>query len=203
MIEGDCFGRVDAQMESNSIMQAAVFLDRDGTINEDLHFLHEPAKVTLCSGAGEGLQMLQEAGFQLIVITNQSGVGRGYFPIEDVHAVNARLSELLQPWGVVIQAYYIAPEKPDEPSVGRKPSPAFVFQARDQFQLDLSRSFFIGDKLADLETGWNAGLRESILVRTGKGARVEQNHPELKERATICDNLGDAARHILWLLPLK
>lgn len=180
----------------------AIFLDRDGTINEDLHYLHEPEKVILCPGAGEGLQLLRRAGYALIVVTNQSGVGRGYFPLEDVHAVNDRLSELLKPWGVEILAYYIAPEKPEEPSFGRKPKPDFLFQARDRFGLSLKDSFFIGDKKVDLETGWNAGLRESILVRTGKGAREEERDPALAQRARICDNLGEAARYILSLGPV-
>lgn len=178
-------------------MRPAVFLDRDGTINEDLHYLHEPGKVILCPHAGEALRQLQQAGYALIVITNQSGVGRGYFPIEDVHAVNDRLSELLRPWGVQILKYYIAPEAPDQPSIGRKPQPAFIFQARDEFDLDLPRSYFIGDKQVDLQTGWNAGLKASILVRTGKGQKEEQTYPELAQKACICDHLLDAARHIL------
>ena len=178
-------------------MRPAVFLDRDGTINEDLHYLHEPEKVILCPYAGEALQRLQQAGYALIVITNQSGVGRGYFPIEDVHAVNDRLSELLQPWGVRILKYYIAPEAPDQLSIGRKPQPTFIFQARDEFDLDLARSYFIGDKQVDLQTGWNAGLKASILVRTGKGHREEQTHPELAQKAYICDHLLEAAHYIL------
>ena len=76
-------------------MDKAVFLDRDGTIIEDMHYLHEPEKVILCPRAMEGLKILEDAGFLLFVITNQSGVGRGYFPIEDVYAVNTRVSELL------------------------------------------------------------------------------------------------------------
>ena len=183
----------------NRANQPAVFLDRDGTINEDLHYLHEPEKLILCPGAGEGLQMLGQAGYALIVVTNQSGVGRGYFPLEAVHAVNERLSEILKPWDVEILAYYIAPDKPDAPSFGRKPKPDFLFQARDRFGLSLKDSFIIGDKRVDLETGWNAGLRESILVRTGKGRREEERDPSLAKRAHICDNLGQAARYILSL----
>ena len=143
-----------------------------------------------------------EGGLRLNRRDEPIRVGRGYFPLEDVHAVNDRLSELLKPWGVEILAYYIAPEKPEEPSFGRKPKPDFLFQARDRFGLSLKDSFFIGDKKVDLETGWNAGLRESILVRTGKGAREEERDPALAQRAHICDNLGEAARYILSLGPV-
>lgn len=178
-------------------MRRAIFLDRDGTINEDLHYLHEAEKVILCPEAGKGLRLLADAGYELIVITNQSGVGRGYFPIEDVYQVNRRLDELLEEEGVHILKYYIAPESPDEPSLGRKPLPGFVYQARDEFELDLNRSFFIGDKRSDLETGWNAGLQGGVLVRTGKGSVEEKKYPELRQKAYICDNLREAAEYIL------
>lgn len=178
-------------------MDKAVFLDRDGTIIEDMHYLHEPEKVILCPRAMEGLKILEDAGFLLFVITNQSGVGRGYFPIEDVYAVNTRVSELLSAGGVHILRYYIAPERPDEPSFGRKPSPNFVFKSRDEYDIDLSASFFVGDKIVDLETGWNAGLRQSILVRTGKGTREAEAYPEIGQKGYVCENLEQAAKHIL------
>lgn len=180
-----------------SQLHKAIFLDRDGTINEDTHYLHEPEEVILCPTVGEALKRLQNAGFLLIVITNQSGVGRGYFPMTDVYAVNDKVSQLLQNYGVTIRHYYIAPEAPSQPSIGRKPSPAFIYKARDDFQIDLSQSWMIGDKFADLQTGWNANLKKSLLVRTGKGVSEENKYSVIKEKSLVFDNLLLAAEYIL------
>lgn len=152
-------------------MSAAVFLDRDGTIIKEKEYLRDPAQVELLPGALAGLKRLGEAGFRLVLVTNQSGVGRGYFTLEDVEQVHARLVLELAQGGVRLEKIYVAPEAPDQPSRGRKPSPQFLFDARDEFGLDLARSYVIGDKLLDLECGWNAGVKRSILVRTGYGRK--------------------------------
>jgi D-glycero-D-manno-heptose 1,7-bisphosphate phosphatase len=152
----------------------AVFLDRDGTLIEEKEYLHRPEEVVIFPGVGLALKRLQDLGFKLFVVTNQSGVGRGYFPLEDVHRVHEHLCRELAKDGVRIEKIYIAPEAPDAPSRGRKPSPQFLFDARDEFGIDLAQSYMIGDKLIDLECGWNAGVKRSILVRTGYGAKVEQ-----------------------------
>ena len=99
--------------------------------------------------------------------------------------------------GVRFEKIYIAPEKPDDPSRGRKPSPQFLFDARDEFGLDLAQSYLIGDKLIDLECGWNAGVKKSILVRTGYGAELERTEPDKLARAAIVDDLNEAADWIL------
>ena len=121
-----------------------------------------------------GLKRLADAGFKLFIVSNQSGVGRGYFTLADVERVNEHLCRELARDGVRFEKIYIAPEAPDQPSRGRKPSPQFLFDARDEFGLDLAQSFMIGDKLIDLECGWNAGVKKSILVRTGYGAELER-----------------------------
>ena len=137
----------------------AVFLDRDGTINVEKAYLGDPAKLELLPGAGPALRWLMDAGFLLFIITNQSGIGRGYYSLADMHAVNARLCAQLARDGVRFEKIYFAPEAPEQPSRGRKPSPQFLFDARDEFGLDLAQSHLIGDKLIDLECGWNAGLK--------------------------------------------
>lgn len=173
----------------------AVFLDRDGTLIEDRHYLCKPEGVVIIPGVAEALRRLQKAGLKLFIVSNQSGVGRGYFTMAEVESVNNRMISELG-WNP-FEKIYIAPEAPDQPSRGRKPSPAFLFDARDEFGVDLAKSWVVGDKRIDLECGWNAGVRGSILVRTGYGARTEQEHPDVPGRAIVVDNMADAAERIL------
>ncbi|HMJ89395.1 MAG TPA: HAD family hydrolase [Candidatus Acidoferrum sp.] len=178
-------------------MQRAVFLDRDGTIIQDKDYLHRPEEVVIFPGAREGMKRLQDAGFKIVLVTNQSGVGRGYFTIEDVQRVHEHLRAELAQDGVRFEKIYIAPEHPDAPSRGRKPSPQFLFDARDELGIDLAQSFMVGDKLIDLECGWNAGVKKSILVRTGYGAKLEQSNPDVLKRAAVVDGMAQAAEFIL------
>jgi D-glycero-D-manno-heptose 1,7-bisphosphate phosphatase len=179
-------------------MNRAVFLDRDGTVIEEKDYLHRVEDLVVLPGAAAGLKRLQEAGFRLICVTNQSGVGRGLFTMAEVEAVNARLLEELARHGAVrMDRFYVAPEAPGQPSRGRKPSPHFLFQARDEFELDLAQSYMIGDKLIDLECGWNAGVRQSILVRSGYGAREEEQYRQRLAAAVVVDDLAAATAWIL------
>jgi len=178
-------------------MRPAIFLDRDGTIITEREYLADPAGVELFPSAGAALKRLQDAGFKLVIVTNQSGIGRGYYTEADMHRVNERLLELLAADGVRIEKIYFAPESPDQPSRGRKPSPQFLFDAREELGLDLAASYMIGDKLIDLECGWNAGVKQSILVRTGYGAKLEAKSPESLTKAWVVDDLAAAAGKIL------
>jgi D-glycero-D-manno-heptose 1,7-bisphosphate phosphatase len=175
----------------------AVFLDRDGTIIVERNYLSDPAQVKVFPGAGEALKRLQDHDFLLFIVTNQSGIGRGYYTMQDMLAVNDRLLAILARDGVQIQKIYFAPEAPDQPSRGRKPSPQFLFDARDEFDLDLSRSYLAGDKLIDLECGWNAKLRMPLLVRTGYGSEVEK---KLADRGLKFVALDDLAAVAQWIL---
>jgi D-glycero-D-manno-heptose 1,7-bisphosphate phosphatase len=172
-------------------------LDRDGTLIEEKEYLSDPENVAPFAGAAEALLTLQTAGFMLIVVSNQSGVGRGYFTMQDVERVNDWMAQCFARIGVRFAKIYIAPEAPGQPSRGRKPSPQFLLDARDEFGLDLASSYIIGDKLIDLECGWNAGVRRSILVRTGYGRKLEQEHPERLAASVIADDLPAAAKWIL------
>ena len=122
-------------------MNRAIFLDRDGTLIAEKEYLCDPAQVEVFSGAAVALKRLADAGFQLFMVTNQSGVGRGYFTMADVERVNARVLAEFSRHGVTFQKIYIAPEAPDQPSRGRKPSPQFLFDARDEFGMDLAQQF--------------------------------------------------------------
>ena len=175
----------------------AVFLDRDGTIIEDKDYLHQPEEIVIFPGTVAALKRLQDAGYKLVLVTNQSGVGRGYFTLEDVHRVHEHLSAELAKDGVRFEKIYIAPEHPDAQSRGRKPSPQFLFDARDESNIDLSHSYMVGDKLLDLECGWNAGVRKSILVRTGYGAEFERASIDKLQSAVIVDSVFEAAEWII------
>jgi D-glycero-D-manno-heptose 1,7-bisphosphate phosphatase len=177
-------------------MKRAVFLDRDGTIIEDEDYLSRPEDVVILPGVPAALQDLQDAGFRLFIVSNQSGVGRGYFTLADVGNVHSYLTREFAKHGVRFEKIYVAPEAPEEPSRGRKPSPQFLFDARDEFGVDLAGSYMIGDKLSDLECGWNAGVKKCLLVRTGYGAEVERTSAEKLKRALIVDDLAAAVESI-------
>jgi D-glycero-D-manno-heptose 1,7-bisphosphate phosphatase len=181
-------------------MSRAVFLDRDGVLIEEREYLHRVEEVVFTAGTFAGLKRLGDAGFQLLIVTNQSGVGRGYYTMADVEKVHALILSEFQRHGVSVRKIYVAPEAPDQPSRVRKPSPQFLFDARDEFGIDLANSFIVGDKLIDLECGWNAGLRKSILVRTGYGRKTEQRNAAEMNRAIVVDDLSAAAS---WILEQK
>jgi D-glycero-D-manno-heptose 1,7-bisphosphate phosphatase len=142
----------------------AVFIDRDGTIMENVDYCSDPKQVRIFPRVREALRRLKSTGFKLIIITNQSGIGRGFFTIEQYRAVEAEVSRQLGDG--LIDATYFCPDVPGQLSSCRKPAPGMIFQATQEHRIDLSRSFFIGDKEIDAECGRNAGLR-TIRVQTG------------------------------------
>jgi D-glycero-D-manno-heptose 1,7-bisphosphate phosphatase len=175
----------------------ALFIDRDGTLILEKEYLHRPEMVEFISGAILALKKAVEADFVIVMVTNQSGVGRGYYALEDVEKVHAYLAQEMAMHNVSFIKIYVAPEAPDAPSRGRKPSPQFLFDARDEFNIDLERSYMIGDKLIDLQCGWNAGVRRSLLVRTGYGKEVEQQEKQKLRDAVVVNDLCEAVE---WLL---
>jgi len=150
--------------------QPAVFLDRDGTLMHEVNYCRDPTLVRLFDGAREALRKLKAAGFQLVIITNQSGIARGMLTGADFQAVQARLLELLGDG--LIAATYMCPDGPAGESGRRKPSPAMVLEAVHDLDLDLARSWFVGDKDIDVQCGLNAGTR-AVLVRTGHGGGAD------------------------------
>ena len=144
----------------------AVFLDRDGTLMHEVNYCRDPADVRLFDGACDALSRLKAAGFVLVIITNQSGIARGMLTEADFEKVQARLLELLG--GNLIAATYMCPDGPAGESGRRKPSPAMVHEAARDLGLDLSRSWFVGDKAIDVQCSLAAGTR-AVLVRTGHG----------------------------------
>ncbi len=184
-------------MARDYTMSRAVFLDRDGTIIEEKNYLCRVDQVEIIPGAGAALARMYRAGLKLFIVSNQSGVGRGYFTLAEVERVNQYLLSELERDGAHFEAIYIAPEAPNTPSRGRKPSPQFLLDARDDSGVDLAQSYMIGDKLIDLECGWNAGVKECLLVRTGYGAELERTSRDKLKSAVIVDDLSAAAEWII------
>lgn len=153
----------------------AVFLDRDGTIIEDIPYIFDTEKVVLIKGAARAIKMLNHAGFRVVVVTNQSGVRRGYFKESDVRAIHARINAILDYDGARIDDYFFCPHEPDDGCTCRKPETDMIDMAVKKSSLDVENSYVIGDKTSDLRLGNNVGAT-SILVRTGVGLETEREN---------------------------
>jgi D-glycero-D-manno-heptose 1,7-bisphosphate phosphatase len=168
-------------------LRPAVFLDRDGTICEEVGYLSNPAQLILIPGSAEAIRELNQQSMFAVVTTNQSGVARGYFTEADVAAVHARLRELLAEKGAKVDAIYYCPHHAEK-GLGpyrvacrcRKPQPGMIERAAGEFPVDLENSYVVGDKLSDVEFGKGNGLR-SVLVLTGFGRE------ELEKISTTSD----------------
>lgn len=173
----------------------AVFLDRDGTLMEEADYCSDPRQVAVFPGVREALARLKAAAFKLIIITNQSGIGRGYFTVSEFEKVQAEL--LRQIGNDLIDAVYFCDEAPSSltaKSSRRKPLPAMVLEAANDHHIDLGRSFFIGDKMIDVECGHRAGTR-GILVKTGYGAKIAISETHTAD--FVADDLTGATDWIL------
>jgi histidinol-phosphate phosphatase family protein len=170
-------------------------LDRDGTIVVERHYLSDPKLVELIPGAASGLRRLGELGWGRIVVTNQSGIGRGYFSAEQALAVNRRMEELLALDGASIEAIYLCPHTPEDRCRCRKPEPGLAIRAAGDWAFDPKRCVVIGDKPCDIELGLGIGAT-SVLVTTGYGAAYPKDAPQphftvngLEEAAAIVRRL--------------
>lgn len=156
----------------------AVFLDRDGTINEEVGYIHDPQNLRLIPGAAAAIRRLNEAGLLAILVTNQSGPARGYYPESHIHTLHARLHDLLLEEGAFLDDVYYCPHLPDgvDPRYTRvcrcrKPGTELVETAAAKHGLDLARCYVVGDKATDVELGQNAGCR-TVLLTSGYGEQV-------------------------------
>ena len=176
-----------------------VFLDRDGTTCADKHFLSDPDGVELLKGAVEGLRRMRDMGFGLVVVSNQSGVARGYFSAADVDRVNARLVELLAAEGVSLDGLFYCAHGPDDDCPCRKPRTGMVEQFASRNPFDPRECFVIGDRATDIELGRNLGAG-TILVRTGYGAEAAAAGLSADH---IADDLTEAATYLKERLSVK
>lgn len=168
-------------------MRKAVFFDRDDTLIKDVPYNADPDRVELLPGAQEACRRLKQIDYELFIISNQSGVRRGLITVEQVNAVNDRVLELLGK--TLITDIYCCYDLPDDPLDCRKPSPKMILRAASQYNIDLSRSFMIGDKLSDVQAGINAGC-VTILINNGADA-------ETTSADCVTDDLLSAADWII------
>ena len=173
----------------------AVFFDRDGTIIEDVGYPRDPRDIHLLPGAVEGLRLLQDAGLLLVIISNQSGIGRGLLTTDDLKRVHQRLIEMFSDDGITFDGAYYCPHSPDEPCECRKPLPGLLLAAAEELHIDLARSFMVGDKASDVMAGRTAGCRTALIRESKpKAITVEEDtgKPDI-----IVPNMLAASRWIL------
>lgn len=170
----------------------AVFLDRDGVINRDPpHYAHRIDQLGLIEGSSKAIRLLNDNGFVVIVVTNQSGIAKGYYGEEDMQRFNAAMIELLRGEGARIDGIYFCPHHPEAKvekyrirCTCRKPLPGMLFEAGKKFSIDFSSSFLVGDKWSDVEAGRSAGC-STILVMTGHGRK------EYEEKISIANFIAE------------
>ncbi len=175
-------------------MKRAIFLDRDGTILNERGYLSDPQKMFFYPTVYAGLKALQKAGYLLIVVSNQSGVGRGYFSLSQLKKINAAFKKRLAAKGIRISDIYFCPHLPDAGCECRKPNPGMVRAAVKKWKIDPRESYVIGDQLRDVQLARNVGAR-GVLVLTGAGKYYRKR--VLKNRGIVSSNLSAASRRIL------
>ena len=178
---------------------AAVFLDRDGTINEEVSFLSRMEQLKLFPQTPEAIRLVNAAGMKAVVVTNQSGIARGYFTEAFVRSVHDRINELLRADGAFIDGFYVCPHHPvygngiyKQDCDCRKPKPGLLLQAAAELDIDLARSYMVGDMLKDIEAGKKAGAK-GVLVRTGYGVNIVRTDMP----AYIAEDVLEAVQWIL------
>ncbi|MGI8468744.1 MAG: D-glycero-beta-D-manno-heptose 1,7-bisphosphate 7-phosphatase [Pyrinomonadaceae bacterium] len=178
-------------------MTRLVLIDRDGTLNVEQNYLSAPDQIELIPQSADGIRILRNLDLRIVVVTNQSGIGRGFFDAARLVEIHNRLREVLRENGTNVDAIYFCPHAPEDKCNCRKPMPGMAKRAATEFNADLSKSFVIGDNVCDIELGKNIGAT-TILVRTGYG-KMTETESETKPDY-IAGNLFEAARLIKEIL---
>jgi D-glycero-D-manno-heptose 1,7-bisphosphate phosphatase len=165
-------------------MNKAAFLDRDGVLIEDTQYPGDPKTIRFLPGIGPAVKTLSRKGYKVIVISNQSGVARGYFPEENVRKINEKINKKIAKEGAHIDAFYYCPHHPDENCQCRKPKTGMLEQAKKDFDIDYKKSWMIGDAIKDVECGENAGCKTILLSK------------EKHEKYKTAENLLEAAKMV-------
>jgi D-glycero-D-manno-heptose 1,7-bisphosphate phosphatase len=176
-----------------------IFLDRDGTLNEWLGYVNHESRFRLFPWTMEAIRAIHDEGYLAVVVTNQSGIGRGMFPEELMRATHGRLQALLKEAGAELDGIYFCPHRPSDGCECRKPKPGMLLRAAAELGCDLGRSWMVGDNFTDLEAGWAAGTR-SALVRSGAGeGTLEYEGPNWpRQPDLVAPDVHRAVCSILW-----
>jgi D-glycero-D-manno-heptose 1,7-bisphosphate phosphatase len=178
-------------------MKKIIILDRDGTVNEDSpDYIKSPDEWHPIPGALEAIAKLNKAGYKVFLTTNQSGIGRGFFDKEMLEKIHEKMIRLLKDVGGHLDGIYVCPHHPDDHCQCRKPNIGMILAIAKEHHFDVKDTLHIGDALRDMEAAKNVGA-EAILVLTGKGEKTLKDNPELKDQATICNDLASAVQCVL------
>jgi len=185
---------------NKTTLRAAVYIDRDGVINQERNYVHRIEDFVLLPGVGESLKLLQEAGYMLVVVTNQAGIGRGLYSEVDFQALTQHMAGLLGEYGVKLDGVYFCPHHPTHGKGAylcdcncRKPAPGMLQTAALELGIDVSRSAIIGDKCSDIEAGRAAGTQHAVLVESGHALTADD-----RDAADVC--VPDLLHAAKWLL---
>ena len=174
----------------------AVFIDRDGTINVNVEYLDNPDRLKLYPGVAEGIKLLRDNGFRIIVITNQSGVARGFFTIDTLEKIHEKMKKELSKKGALLDAIYYCPHHPDEKCNCRKPNTELFEKAIKDFDIDLKNSFIIGDRMLDVEAGNKLGLKTILVPEKKEIVDKELRESKIKPDF-ICKNFYSGVKWIM------
>ncbi len=170
-------------------IRRALFVDRDGTLNPDLHYLKDAHRLELFRGIGDALRLARAHGELVVCVTNQSGIDRGFYTPQDVERIHARVNELLGRSGARVDAFYYCPHAPERKCACRKPGTELFERARDDLRVDFASSAIVGDRLADMEAGRRLGLLTSLVRTPGHAEEVDR---ELADAGVIPDLTSDS-----------
>jgi D-glycero-D-manno-heptose 1,7-bisphosphate phosphatase len=179
-------------------VRRALFVDRDGTLNPDLHYLRKAERLELFRGVGDALSLAHDHGFLVVCVTNQSGVERGFYSRADVEQIHARLNELLRPHRARVDAFYYCPHAPETHCGCRKPGTLLFRQARDEWNIDMATSAIVGDRDLDIEAGREMGLLTAVVATPGHEG--EPTYRRLRESGAVDLNAGSFSNAVLRIL---
>jgi histidinol-phosphate phosphatase family protein len=175
-----------------------LFVDRDGTLNPDLHYLKDADRLELFRGVGDALALARDHGYLTICVTNQSGVDRGFYTREDVDRIHVRLNELLEPHRARVDAFYYCPHAPERGCACRKPGTLLFEEARRDWNVDFGSSAVIGDRSLDIEAGRKLGLLTALVPPVAIGARIGPRPEPGAVTPDLCsDTFADAVLRVL------
>ncbi|MBI1871464.1 MAG: HAD-IIIA family hydrolase [Chlamydiae bacterium] len=175
----------------------AVFLDRDGTLNEDVGYVSKPENFKLISGIKPPLLLLRQMGFKLYVVTNQSGIGRGMITPENLNLIHEKMLEEFSQDGIDIDDVSFCPHRPEEKCLCRKPQAKMIKDLAKKHHIELNNSYVIGDKISDVLTGKNAQCKTILLLSENEGVNLDEDDDEWPSPDYVADDLSGAAEWIL------